>query len=70
MQLAFSVAIIADLTEWGHGDRWCYQTFDDARAALDAWSGEEGTEPTGWTRHPDTGRRRPDGDAGREYFNP
>ena len=25
-------------------------------------------QPTGWMRHPKTGRRRPDGDPGREYI--
>jgi hypothetical protein len=30
-----------------------------------AWDGAG--EPAGWMRHPATGRRRPDGDAGREY---
>jgi len=27
----------------------------------------EMTEPTGWSRHPDTGRYRPGGDPAREY---
>lgn len=37
-------------------DRWCYHTYADAKAALDAWNGEG--EPEGWHRHPPTGRRR------------
>jgi hypothetical protein len=67
----FTVAILADLTEWGHGERWCYSTFDKALAALLEWKerGLEG-EPEGWHRHPDTGRRRPDGDKAREYIDP
>jgi hypothetical protein len=69
-RFAFTVAIIADLTEWGYGERWCFDTFYDASEALDAWDGEEGTEPFGWHRHPDTGRRRPDGDPAHEYVNP
>ncbi len=32
------------------------------------WEGEG--EPTGWFRHPRTGRRRPDGDPEREYVMP
>jgi hypothetical protein len=30
--------------------------------------GAEG-EPAGWHRNPPTGRRRPEGDAAREYVN-
>jgi hypothetical protein len=36
-------------------DGWCYPTFDAAKVALGAWDGQG--EPTGWTRHPATGRR-------------
>lgn len=55
MPLAFTAAIVADLCEWGYGDRWCYKTYDAAKAALDAWDGTG--EPKGWHRHPATGRR-------------
>ena len=67
----FTVAIIADLNEYGHGDRWCYETFDKALAALLEWTerGGEG-EPEGWHRHPSTGRRRPGGNAAEEYVAP
>ncbi|EKS67896.1 MULTISPECIES: hypothetical protein [Caballeronia] len=51
----FTYAILADLDEWGYGDRWCYHTYADARRALDAWDGEY--EPAGWLRHPASGRR-------------
>lgn len=50
-------------------DGWCYQAAQrDAawRAAL-GWDGEG--EPEGWYRHPETGRRRPGGDAAQEYIN-
>jgi hypothetical protein len=36
--------------------------------ALREWDGNG--EPDGWMRHPDSGRRRPDGDAAREYVEP
>jgi hypothetical protein len=39
-----------------------------AVAALIAWDGKG--EPEGWFRHPMSGRRRPDGDASREYTHP
>lgn len=49
-------------------DGWCYHDHDAAwRAALE-WSGEG--EPDGWVRHVFSGRRRPEGDAAREYVNP
>lgn len=39
----------------GVEDGWCYQTYDQAKAALDAWDGQG--EPAGWHRHPESGRR-------------
>jgi hypothetical protein len=47
-------------------DQWEYDTQGAAMSAAVSWDG--GTEePDGWTRHPETGRRRPDGDASKEY---
>ena len=56
--------------DWGYQDRWCYEHRGLAMAALVEWQlrGFEG-EPVGWHRHPDSGRRRPDGDASKEYIN-
>lgn len=68
LRFVFTYAIIADLERWGYGDRWCYDNYEEAKAALDAWDGEG--EPQGWHRHPDSGRRRPQGDAAQEYINP
>ena len=45
-------------------DRWCYSSFDKAKAALDAWDGTG--EPTGWHRHPASGRRVDE--EGKEYI--
>lgn len=53
---------------WGYTDGWCYVHAADALTAATAWDGTG--EPAGWHRHPDTGRRRPDGDPDREYVNP
>lgn len=68
----FSVAIIVgDFgDDYGYSDRWCFNSFLLAAAALTEWAGRnfEG-EPIGWHRHPDTGRRRPDGDASKEYVS-
>ena len=41
----------------GYDDRWCYGSYEKAKAALDAWEGQPGTEPADWHRHPATGRR-------------
>lgn len=64
MPLMFTAAIVSDLTDWGYGDRWCYKTYEAAKAALEAWDGEG--EPDGWHRHPMTGRRR---ENGKEYIH-
>ena len=69
-KLMYTHALLADMTPWGYeaDSRWCYGSYAAARAALDAWSGEDGTEPSGWHRHVQSGRRRdPDGT---EYVMP
>lgn len=53
---------------YGYDDGWCYPTEEDAIVALVLWDGMG--EPTGWHRHPRSGRRRPEGDPAREYVNP
>ena len=67
-QFMFTSAIIigkmGDM--FSYEDRWCYHSYSDAKAALDAWNGEEGTEPTGWHRHPISGRRVSE-ETGKEY---
>jgi hypothetical protein len=45
-------------------DRWCYADQAKAEAAIRAWDGSG--EPTGWHRHPYTGRRRDNGDPSKE----
>jgi len=45
-----------DIDYCGYGDRYCFSTLELANAALQAYDGE--TEPIGWHRHPDSGRRR------------
>lgn len=66
----YTHAIVSELTEWGFGGRWCYHSYYEALLALTEWTerGGEG-EPEGWHREPITGRRRPDGDASKEYIN-
>jgi|SRR5579862_7181595 len=45
---------------FGIENSWCYESREEAEAALEAWSGSG--EPDGWIRHPPSGRRRPSGD--------
>jgi hypothetical protein len=52
---------------WGHHDAYYYRRGQGA-AALNAWDGSG--EPAGWDRHPQSGRRRRNGDASQEYFQP
>lgn len=61
----FTWAIIHELDYAGYGNRWCYHSYDDALKAFNAWDGTG--EPTGWHRHPGSGRRRDQ--QGNEYVN-
>jgi len=69
---AFTHAIITGRMgdNWGYADRWCFENIGLALTALFDWAGKdfEG-EPQGWHRHPDSGRRRPEGDASKEYVH-
>jgi hypothetical protein len=51
-----------------YADTWIYHTIGEAIAAMIAY--RAGVEPEGWERHPASGRRRPYGDASREYVQP
>lgn len=57
--------------EW-YERTWHYDSLPAAVAALTEWAENyaEMNEPTGWFREPSTGRRRPDGDPGREHVRP
>lgn len=55
-QFMYTWAIMSGLSIYGYEDRWCYSSYEKAKAALDAWDGTG--EPEGWHRHPNTGRRR------------
>ncbi len=68
MNLAFTVAIVSGIHELGYEDRWCYHNYYDAQDALEEWAEHpEMKEPTGWHRHPSTGRRKRE--DGTEYIN-
>lgn len=44
---------------FGYLDRWCYETAEGAKTALEQW--DLHGEPSGWHRHPLTGRRKENG---------
>lgn len=65
----YTTAILSGLNDIGYEDRWCYHTKEAALEALLDWAAHpEQAEPEGWHRHPDSGRRRPDGDKKLEYI--
>ena len=60
------------LTRAGHGgidESYYYATRQAAIEAAKIWDGQ-GDAPLGWFRHPQSGRRRPDGDPAKEYLQP
>lgn len=69
--MMFTAAIIIGPPDsWLFDDRWCYADATLAATYARAWQAQPGTEPTGWHRHPDTGRRRTDGDPANEHLMP
>lgn len=48
-------------------DCWHYAGLLEAYLAARTWLLEGGVEPHGWHSHPQSGRRRPGGDASREF---
>lgn len=64
----FTWAIVIGKTEAVcYDSHWCFKTRELAESQFNTWNPFETEEPTGWIRHPQTGRRRPDGDASQEY---
>jgi len=47
-------------------DEWHYPSGMDALLGLASWEPDETPEPTGWHRHPHSGRRRQKGDPATE----
>jgi hypothetical protein len=66
----FTWAIVIGPTDADcYDDHWCFETRDRAVKALAEWNPMINPEPDGWIRNPRTGRRRPDGDASKEYVS-
>lgn len=65
LRLLFHWTMHVDIDDVGYADRYCFSTYELAKAAFDVWSGEG--DPDGWHRHPKTGRRR-DLATGKEWI--
>jgi hypothetical protein len=70
MQMVYTWAVVAGVDRIGFDDRWCFEDYAAASAALAAWDGNRESEPQGWHRHPRTGRRRTKGNPAGEYILP
>jgi hypothetical protein len=64
----FTYAIISGIDRYGYSGRWCYEDYATAIKSLNNWHADE-KEPYGWHRHPDSGRRRPNGDATKQFIS-
>lgn len=58
-----------DVHQGGYSDFYCYESVELASNGMLEFDLSRETEPNGWHRHASTGRRRPGGDASREYVN-
>lgn len=58
---------IGRLDDDGFDDVWDFPARGRAIVEADTWNPETEPEPSGWDRHPKTGRRRVDGNPAREY---
>jgi hypothetical protein len=66
MNYTYKLVIGAVGVPW-FDNSWCYKNLAAATVAFVAWNPLEQEEPTGWVRHPHSGRRRfPDGDPATE----
>jgi hypothetical protein len=62
--------LFVDLESTGYRDFYCFCDYPTALKALQEFDPANMKEPEGWHRHFSTSRRRPDGDASKEYINP
>lgn len=69
--LLYWASPLMGLLSYDGASGFCYLTLELALASLQQWeaAGCVG-EPQGWFRHISTARRRPGGDAAREYIHP
>ena len=62
------ISLSGDEHDFGFHSNYCFHDSLEAWRSAIGWDGQG--DPEGWVRHIETGRRRPDGDAEREYINP
>jgi hypothetical protein len=63
--------VIGQIGAAGFDNSWCYKNLASATYAFLTWNPLVEAEPTGWVRHPHSGRRRfPDGDPTTEETRP
>jgi len=60
------ISLSRDEHDMGFHSNYCFHDSQEAWRNAIGWDGEG--DPGGWVRHIETGRRRPDGEADREYF--
>lgn len=62
--------VCSGLSTSGYEDCWCFPSIEDALIGMNGYNPETDDEPTGWHRHPMSGRRREDCDPTKEqrYF--
>jgi hypothetical protein len=65
LPLLFHWTIHVNIHPVGYDDRYCFASYDLAKDAFDKWTGEG--DPSGWHKHPSTGRRR-DLATGKEWI--
>lgn len=59
--------VIGSIGSRSYDDGWCYADLGSALSAVAFWNPATEPEPSGWVRHPQSGRRRfPDGDPASE----
>ena len=61
--------LFMDVNVNGYEDCYCFDSMDEATKSMNEYIPESGIEPQGWKRHPFSGRRRPNGDASKEWVN-
>lgn len=62
------ISLSRDEQDIGFHSNYCFHDTLEAWRSAVSWDGDG--DPEGWVRHIETARRRPDGDAEREYVNP
>jgi len=67
-RLLYHWTVHIDIDNWGYADRYCFADPGLAIEAMEKWDGTG--DPINWHRHPTSGRRRPDGDPEKEYYEP